>query len=519
MSLNPSSLILNTQQREALDNALFGKSFCLVGAAGTGKTTVTQLICHNLLQASHVGVISDETKYLSKGKPAVLIVGFTNKSVNHIRKKLPEALKGNCITIHKLLEYRPVFKEVIVDDEVILRPVFEPNRNALNPLPHISTIIFEESSQIGLQLFGNVLLALRNPHRTQMIFLGDLHQLPPVRDKAILGMKLIDLPTVELTEVYRQALESPIIRLATAIRNNINPFPSLKDPIEETSPAGSSLIIRPWKERFGENGAMRALAGFLARSIDSGLYNPETDMILCPYNVNVGTLELNKAIANHLTKNRNEITHEVIARYQRSYWAVGDRVYVNRHDGVITRITRTMGYVGRPPRAATLTLDRNGHDPACTLPKQSAEDMLALELSLSTSSDEAKNKASHCLHIYVPDLDETLEIDTAGDINSLLLGYALTVHKAQGQEWEKVFFFLHRSHNKLLSRELFYTAITRAKEQLYIICEGDIHETSSIQKAINRTIVPGTTLEEKVAYFKSIADGLLPAGSASDDEA
>ena len=264
---------------------------------------------------------------------------------------------------------------------------------------------------------------------------------------------------------------------------------------------------------------MRALAGFLARSIDSGLYNPETDMILCPYNVNVGTLELNKAIANHLTKNRNEITHEVIARYQRSYWAVGDRVYVNRHDGVITRITRTMGYVGRPPRAATLTLDRNGHDPACTLPKQSAEDMLALELSLSTSSDEAKNKASHCLHIYVPDLDETLEIDTAGDINSLLLGYALTVHKAQGQEWEKVFFFLHRSHNKLLSRELFYTAITRAKEQLYIICEGDIHEISSIQKAINRTIVPGITLEEKIAYFKSIADGLLPAGSASDDEA
>ena len=90
-----------------------------------------------------------------------------------------------------------------------------PRRNKLNPLPvELKTLIFEESSMLGTDLFNLVLDALPNPTITQFIFIGDINQLSPVFGHAILGFKQSELPCVRLTHVYRQALESPIIRLA-----------------------------------------------------------------------------------------------------------------------------------------------------------------------------------------------------------------------------------------------------------------------------------------------------------------
>lgn len=91
---------------------------------------------------------------------------------------------------------------------------FEPQRNKINPLPReLTTIIIEESSMVGTELFQLLLDAIPEGHQVQLIFLGDINQLSPVFGDAILGYKLIELPAIVLTQVYRQALESPIIRL------------------------------------------------------------------------------------------------------------------------------------------------------------------------------------------------------------------------------------------------------------------------------------------------------------------
>jgi exodeoxyribonuclease V alpha subunit len=95
------------------------------------------------------------------------------------------------------------------------------------------------------------------------------------------------------------------------------------------------------------------------------------------------------------------------------------------------------------------------------------------------------------------DSDVEISIDKASDINSLLLAYALTVHKAQGSEWRKVFFITHQSHATMLQRELLYTAITRAKEELYIICEPEM-----FVNGIQSQRIKGNTLAEKAEYFK-----------------
>lgn len=509
-----SKMEFNPEQLAAIELGLQGKSFCLIGAAGTGKTTVTQELIARLQRAAHMRPLADSTKHLTSGAPGIVICGFTNKAVNNIRKKLPANLQGHCITIHKLLEYAPTYYEV-VDDEGQMRTTmrFEPSRFAGNPLPHISTIIFEESSMIGTDLYKQVLEALPRPAATQFIFLGDLNQIPPVFGPSILGFKLAELLTVELTHVYRQALESPIISLATAIRTASEDVPlGLLTTVKTDKGEHGNLTIHPWKKRIDKDSAIVVMKNFLNKMIDSKDYDPKEDMILCPFNKSFGTIELNKIIADKLAKDSKATVFEVIARYTKSYWAVGDRVLVDRHEAVITKITNTVGYIGKLPRTESATLDRWGFDPESDTPTNelTADQILnVLDTLGGSEDDEAKNLASHTITVYFPDLDESRDLNTAGEINSMLLGYCLTIHKSQGSEWQRVFLFLHDSHATMISRELVYTAVTRAKHSLYIVCEGNTSgKMNSLERAAQRPIIPGITLQEKIAYFADKANSM-----------
>lgn len=526
-----SNIEFNEQQRTAIEYALQGKSFAIIGAAGTGKTTVTQEIIALLQQCSHVSPIAADTKHLVAGSPGIVILGYTNKAVNNIRKRLPTHLQGHCLTFHKVIEFAPTYYEEIDEfGKPVTKMQFEPSRHANNPLPHISTVIIEEASMVGTDLWGQFIAALPHPKRTQFIFLGDLNQLPPVFGPSILGFKLTELPTVELTHVYRQALMSPIISLATAIRLNKTsrgvescewhddpagprlPF-KLSEPVTIDKQEHGILTLHPWKKRVENTSALHMMRHFLPRLIDSGELNPEEDMILCPFNKSFGTVELNKIIADHLAKKQGKTVFEVIARYVKSYWAVGDRVLVDRHEGFITKIVSNGGYGGKMPRPASKTLDRWGFDSEHDSPAdvKSVEDIFEeLDRLGGASDEESKNAASHIISVYIPDLDETRELDSAGTINSMLFGYCLTVHKSQGSEWQKVFLFLHNSHATMLSRELLYTAVTRAKHHLYVICEGDIGKyANSIKRAADRPVIPGTTLADKIAYFNSKKSAFL----------
>jgi hypothetical protein len=167
---------------------------CLIGAAGTGKTTTTKEVISQLVRLPHIQPIPGTTQYLAKDSPGIVIVSFTNKAVNNIKKQLPESLQRHCMTIHKLLEYAPVRD---LDGRVL---GFAPSFNQAAPLPWISCIIWEESSMVGTDLYGEVMDALPPGCSPQQIFLGDLNQLPPVFGYSILGFKLLELPVVELDE-------------------------------------------------------------------------------------------------------------------------------------------------------------------------------------------------------------------------------------------------------------------------------------------------------------------------------
>lgn len=498
------AITYNSRQTEFIKLASSGTSCILIGAAGTGKTTSQRGAILEMLSEGLLPPINGIThKHLQNGTPGIAICAFTRRATNNIRKNLSDDLQANCLTIHKLLEFEPVyfeeFNEATGKDRRTMR--FEPTRNALHPLPEsIRCVVIEESSMVSVELFSLLKAAL--PHQPQFIFLGDIQQLPPVFGSAILGYKMLELPTVELTEVYRQALDSPIIGLAHRILSG-NPLPASE--FKELNIPGK-LTIHPWAKKISADNATLTLAKFFIKALSDSKYNPETDAILIPFNKSCGTDELNNHIANSIAQINQRPVYEIVHGWKRSYYSIGDKCLYDKEDCIVLNIWRNPEYSGVDPREESILMDYWGNKKHSSNDSISATDdgndeidILLQNVAGSDSSDteDRVRVASHTVELQMLDSERIIRIKNAGELNNLSLGYAITVHKSQGSEFNKVFFCLHQSHATMIQRELLYTAVTRAKTELFIICESD-----SFTKGILNQRIKGNTLAEKAEYFK-----------------
>ena len=511
------NLIWDKEQQRAIDLVSEGKSICIIGAAGYGKTTVAREAIRRKIQLGKIPPLQRSTKYLSAGLPGVCVLSFTNKAVANIRRGMPKDI--TCITAHKLLEYSPVFYEVQnADGEWTKTMRFEPARNVYNKLPSsLTTIVFEESSTISTELFQKIIDALPSPESVQFIFLGDIQQLPPIYGPAILGFKMLELPVIELQTPYRQADESPILAFAWELLKGV---PLSPDDIKKRFNTEGKFEFNVWKQRREDHYRLKEINVFVRHFLKKGFYNPLEDMILMPFNVSVGTIAVNKSIADYLGKERNAEVHEVIAGFRKFYYAIGDKVLVNKQEAIIERISRNALFSGKEPLSPSTKLNRWGHYELESkadveefekgqMSLEELEGLLAAATTDSGEIEERKNQASHILHCRLLDSDEEIDVQTTGDFNECLFAYVLTVHKAQGSEWKRVFIFLDFSHATMISRELLYTAVTRARESLYIFCEPE-----HFRKGILQQRIPGNTLAEKAEVFK----GKLLKQSEEDGE-
>lgn len=534
-----SDIVLNERQQQAVDLAISGQSFCLCGAAGTGKTTTTRAIISALLHKDHK-IFTASTKYLSAGSPAMVVTAFTKRATKNAADAINDHRIAS-INYHKLLQYEPAFYEIIEDGTGQIKKTmrFEPRYHSMNPLPAIQTIIIDESSQFSIPMYETLMNGLgANGSNTQFIFIGDIQQIPPVMGTSIYGPKLIDLPSVELTHVYRQALESPIIRFLTDIRSGV-PFTrndwrkySRKDNDERDDRfrIGTFPPKCDWEE------ALHQAASFLRQEYEQGTYDPYSNMVLVPFNVKFGTVELNKAIAEMLDQAEHRTVHQVICGWHRKHFTVGDYVLYNTQAYVIKSIRPNPKYTGSiDPINPSMYIDRNGavlnrkewekeqlaYAPDLDLDSEtdvgetqiykpqetmSAEEFIALKMGLGITEDskeEKSNNASHIIELQsLDDPDEqTIIIQSVGELMNMHLSYALTVYKAQGLQADRVYFFLHSSHSPQHFRELIYTAVSRAKTYVTIICDP-----KTLTRGIENQRIPGSTLEEKKEHFKRILD-------------
>lgn len=491
---------LNSEQAKSITLAKSLESQVLLGPAGTGKTTTVRGVVDTLITSGLVGSFHGvEHKYLpASDVPGIVAVSFTRRAVANLAKSLPQELQKNCLTIHALLECEPGIISVFDSEtgEEKNKQIFAPKRNETYPLSEqIQVVIIDEASMVGTDLFKQLDAAL--PHKPTYIFIGDICQLPPIFGPAILGFKMLELPVIQLTQVYRQALESPIIKLATDIRTGqITP---LKDKVTIQTSQGH-LTLHPWKKRLHAETALLTFCKFITQAYDLNKYNPEEDMILCPFNKSFGTIEINKHIANHIARKNNLVTYEIQSGYNKIYLSPGDKILFEKRDAKVISIKPNPQYLGVSTSAPSTTLDYWGYDPEKTKSSNFtdlSDEEIESVLDAFSDQEEKVNQASHIVTIKYDDTDYTVTISTAAKLNSLLLSYALTVHKAQGSEWRKVILAFHQSHNTMLQRELLYTAVTRAKEELYIICEPD-----TFVKGVQNQRIKGDSLEEKIEYFK-----------------
>lgn len=499
------SVVLNEKQQMGVDFAAAGKSFVLTGAAGTGKTTACREIAKKYLEkeellGSHNFKV--EGNYVTG--PGIAFCSYTRRATANIRRalhldpKLEEVLLHNVLTIHKLLEFEPVFFFNPETQKDSMR--FEPKRTANNPLS-IRVLVIEEGSMLGLDLWQQLYDAL--PRGVTIVFVGDINQLPPVFGKSIMNYALAQLPIVELTEVYRQALDSGIIVNAHNILNG--------RMIEENK--DTKIVVGNAKTKAGQEKTARALgSAFFPQLWKAGEYDPELDIILSPWNKQaLGTNNLNNWISQFLGEARGAMVNEVFAGRRTMYLAVGDRIMYEKRDGVIKTISHNGSYLGRVPQPAGTDLTRFGvRKIGDTSGKHEDFDaMVAGYANFNADEPLDEEKKLQSSHVVTLELDdgEEVTLSAVGDYSEQVfsLGYAITVHKAQGCEWRKVFLILHEEHGvgSFLTRELFYTAVTRAREKLMIIAKPHV-----IAKAIKQQSIKGATLEEKIQSINSGAQNI-----------
>lgn len=489
-------ITLNRKQLLAAEYAEAGKSFVLTGKAGTGKTTAAREIAKAMLRKPDLGM--HYFGYAKETGPAIVFCSYTNRATDNIRRALykdpalKNALPVNICTIHKLLEY--TMEWVTSPDTGNTYPRFYPARDANNKLD-IEYLIIEEGSMLDLNL-GKQLIDALKPNCV-VIVIGDINQLPPVFGPSVLNYALIQLPVVELDEVYRQALDSPILANALRVLDGIMPIAKPPEFLLHQSKPGSTMVT--------EQTQAQALVNTIKKWHKEGKYDPATDVVLSPFNKEeypCSTKKLNYHIAQYLGDLVNAKVHEVIAGRNKQYLAVGDRVMIEKQDGTITKININGDYIGKQSHSMLFDINRFGKPLTNQDQDDDSEFLLQGYADLNvedTPDSEKKVQASHVVTVAMDGGGEQ-ELRSAGDFadNKFNLGYCLSIHKAQGSEWRKVVLVIHRSMNVLLFRELIYTAMTRAREELVIV-----DMSNALQNAIKTQRIKGNTVKEKIEWFNS----------------
>ena len=544
----------NAEQLRAIELATSAegdKGFALVGAAGTGKTTVVREVISSLL-SNYVDNGIDPT-----GK--VALVAFTNRATRNIKrsiKALPDgevrlqALKA-CSTIHKLLGFMPHFYDVDVTEtdakgntsivqERTMR--FEPTYNWLNPKKGVELIVIDEASMVPINLFKLMVEAFPN---ARFIFIGDLNQLKPVGFLSILGFKLAELPVVELTKVYRQAMSSQIVAFQHnytlegkkpsqhALQTLSDKGTALRaEAAAQAVQASGTLELIPLTQARDGEAMCRVWARTLMKRHEAGEYLPGRDVALLPNNPAeyFGTVGVNLWLAQFFGELRNAIVHEVFAgppslSHNKLYLAEGDFVTYDREEWFIRHITPNPKYAGPSPRQPDVNLMRTGVVKGAGGAKHLEEDDVDFEDLLEQGAPDTERKlaGSHIVTLVpagtATNLEEALmqlgnaddtalaevKVSSKGELKSIAFGYCLSVHKSQGSEWRHVFMCVTSHHTATVSsRELLYTGMTRARERLvlwYSPDSGHLSQDNSLAKAIGRCSFPGKSWKEKLPYF------------------
>jgi ATP-dependent exoDNAse (exonuclease V) alpha subunit len=534
---------------------------CLIGAAGTGKTTTLRLLLNVLMNGDpsidlppvRIGSI-DVRKYHEdrdngelepeEGEepkesrpedqaPAVAFVAFTGQAVQVMKRNLPRAWAKNCMTVHSLLGYAPV---EFTNDEGKASIRFEPTFTKNYKMPW-DIIIVDEASMLNIYLWHEMRDAAKDSCR--FYFVGDLNQLPPVMGEGILGFALARLPTFELTVVHRQADEAANKIIDTAWHVLKGEKFTFDDPA--TNPNWRVLGYELPAEGDKAHQKIVSIAkGLSTKHVDNDpnkpqIYEPFRDRIMTAMNGYsndkssdyVGQHPLNESLSR-IFGDKDEMRVVIDCKRVTKTFAVGYRVMATKNESP-SRIDRvTNGLTGRiieisenPNWSGDRRLVGNEDEVSTNRAVMVQEALFGKGSSdvdhIGEALDrftfrmgtekvpEEERQSGPCSHIVTVTFDNgaTRMYNLNAQVEQLMLAYASTVHKTQGAEMPTAIVVVHHLQRKMLSRESLYTAVTRARERLIIL-----YTDFGLRLALANQEVRGNTLQEKVKrYIELSGDG------------
>jgi exodeoxyribonuclease V alpha subunit len=371
-------LELAETQRHAIRQATTQKVLVITGGPGVGKTTIVR------------GIL----EIFAAKKLRCALCAPTGRAA----KRLSETTGREAKTIHRLLEFDPAHGG------------FKRDRN--QPLD-ADLVVVDEASMVDVVLMNQLLRAL--PPWTCLVLVGDVDQLPSVGPGTVLADVIASgaVPVVRLTEIFRQAEQSWIVRAAHAVNHGELP---------ESAPAGQGDFY--FVEADTPEAILDRLIAMVRERIPArfGLDPLRDVQVLTPMNrSDLGAGNLNTRLQEVL--NPPMPGSEPVQRYGWSF-RVGDKVIqtVNEYQKEVFN-----GDIGRI----------------------TAIDPVDQEVTV--------------------DYDGRKVVYDFGELDELALAFSLTIHKSQGSEYPAVVIPLHTQHFLMLQRNLIYTGITRGKKLVVIV--------------------------------------------------
>lgn len=383
-------------QKQSIELALNNRILVITGGPGTGKTTILK------------GILSlyDELEL------ETLLAAPTGRAA----KRMSELTGREASTIHRLLGAK-----MAEDGQSVIFSKHEGD-----PL-NCDALVLDECSMVDITLMSSLLKALKPGCR--LVLVGDADQLPSVGPGNVFSdiIRSQTVPTVRLTEIFRQKGDSRIVRNAHMINRGEHP--------DFEANTGDFFRLR----RLKGGTAVETIVELCARRLPENMKIPSASIqVLSPTRKGeTGTANLNKRLQAALNPPSESKKEKLFGE---AVFRVGDRVIQikNNYDtiwktkGGVSGAGVYNGDIGTiaqiDPITETLTVD--------------------FEDKLATYSFEMLNELEHA--------------------------WALTVHKSQGSEYRAVVLALSGDVQMLLTRGVLYTAVTRAKELLIMVGDDSV---------------------------------------------
>jgi exodeoxyribonuclease V alpha subunit len=460
------SISLSEEQRAAVNQIVQYRFSVLTGGPGCGKTTTT-LVLVKLLEAM---------------KKNVLLAAPTGRAT----QRMTEVIGREAKTIHRLLEWKGG----------------EFKMNEENPLD-ADFLIVDECSMLDISLSASLLKAL--PQHCQVLFIGDADQLPPVGAGNVLKDVIASgaIPCFRLTQIFRQAQASSIIKYAHAI--NKSQVPPINSPFhqpelwhsgedclfidtDEATKEQLSFISRvknhfQWKNTDLEDTSLGTPFEFRTEETITSAYEHDFEVPNKFKHVDLDKLQHTESEVQALKLLLKKIHPWSSLHYGLSAVDVVVQLYLNwipKYHGATTEIQiltpMTRGTLGSAnlnnviqDKANPYSLDKSQlkvgerifREGDRVIHRRNNYDLNVFNGDIGKIID-IDNENLTCLVSFLPDNREVHY--QKEDIMELDLAYAITIHKSQGSEFAAVIIPVLTQHFKMLYRNLIYTGLTRAKK-------------------------------------------------------